>query len=314
MGPETAPIVVTACGKRKSLEPLALLRAATLDRGPAPAVAAQWTARLASADGHVPARTLYKGRAFREAEIAAAGLGSSLYVISAGLGLISADRRIPSYSLTVANGEDNVMERLAPPKDATAASWWEALHHVANGHSFDELLHGAQGLLLIAGGGSYLGMIAPELTALTTQKRGRLRIFTAAPSASLAEPLRPFVMPYDRRLERLPSARPGVLADFAQRALRHFAEHILPAASSADARGHADRVRAALAGLEAPERHRGASATDAEIVALIRRNWSTVQGRSGELHRLLRGTFNIACEQKRFRRLFAAARTRTSPE
>jgi hypothetical protein len=303
---KTAAIVITSCGKRKSLPSAKELCAETLPPSDPASIAASWAERLAVAKNRIPARKLYQGRAFREAELAAEPIGARVYIISAGLGLIPAELEIPAYSLTVANGADNILARIEPSKAATSALWWRELKLAIGGASFDDLMRASPGLVLLAGGASYLTMIADDLARLAPSDRDRLRIFSAAPRAALPGPIGGALMPYDRRLEALPG-RSGTLADFAQRALRHFAETILPESRGGTSAEHAAAVQAALDGVEAPERRRGTSKSDHEIVAIIRANWAQAGGKSAAMLRLLRDSFRIACEQKRFKKLFAAA-------
>jgi hypothetical protein len=237
---KTAAIVVTSCGKRKSLEPSESLRAGALARGDPASLARSWTARMALAPRRIPARELYQGRAFREAELAARPLSAKLYVLSAGLGLIAADREVPPYSLTVANGADNILDRLAVP-GAAPSHWWRELSIAAGSHSFAELLQGSSGLLLVAAPTAYLAMIGSDLETLECRERERLRLFTAAPLSAVPSSLHPLVMPYDRRLESLPG-RAGTLSDFAQRALRHFTDEVLNAAPDGSATIHREAV------------------------------------------------------------------------
>lgn len=306
MTAKTAAIVVTSCGKRKSIEPPAALRAAALARGDAATVARNWTAKVALAKTRVPARELYRGRAFREAELAAQPLAADVYVLSAGLGLIPAEREIPAYSLTVANGADNILARL-DGSQAAPANWWRELTLASGSHSFSELLGSTQGSVLVAAGTTYLAMVGADLEKLSPTERERLRLFTAAPRSGVPERLQPLVMPYDRRLEALPG-RAGTLSDFAQRALRHFADEILPHAPEGSLDAHSSAVLQALAGAEPPAKRRGQSMSDEAIVDLIRANIHRTNGKSAAMLRLLRDSFRVACEQKRFKKLFALAR------
>lgn len=308
MAAKTAAIVVTSCGKRKSLAPAPALCAAALRPGDPASVAKAWARHLSLAGKRVPARQLYQGRAFREAELAALPTAGGLYVISAGLGLIPAELEIPPYSLTVANGTDNILSRLESSDAAQASTWWRELTLACDSHSFKDLARKTSSVLLLAAGSSYLSMVAPDLAGLDRNEREKLRIFTAAPLHSIPAFLHQFVMPYDRRLEALPG-RSGTLSDFAQRALRHFAEIVLPAAPLASSSIHAAAVIATLEGLDAPTKRSGRSKTDDEIIALIRENWNHTAGKSTAMLRLLRDSFCVACEQKRFKKLFAVVRT-----
>lgn len=305
MRSETAPIVLTSCGKRKSCDPSPALCAGALPAGDPASVARTWAGRVAAARTRIPARQLYQGRAFREVELAARPVAAEVYIISAGLGLVGADDPIPSYSLTVASGPDNILARLEPSH--SSLSWWRALSAVSQSPSFEELLARSSGLVLLAAGRSYLSMVWSDLASLRACDRQRLRLFTAAPRDSILDDLRDITMPYDARLESFPG-RAGTLSDFAQRALRHFIEVILPACPDGDAPAHAALVSATLKGAQPPVRKRGRSVSDDEIAALIRANWNQANGKSAAMLRLLRDSFAVACEQKRFKKLFALAR------
>jgi hypothetical protein len=150
-------------------------------------------------------------------------------------------------------------------------------------------------------------MIAPELASLDPSLRNRLRIFTGSAKAPLPSILGEFVMPYDGRLNGI-AGRAGTVSDFAQRALRHFAEVVLAGKGDASASDHRQAVLASLDGLEAPVQCRGRAATDSEITNLLRANWGQGGASSGHLLRHLRSSLGIACEQKRFARLLAAVR------
>jgi hypothetical protein len=150
-------------------------------------------------------------------------------------------------------------------------------------------------------------MISSDLASLRAWDRQRLRLFTAAPRNSMPDELRDMAMPYDARLESFPG-RAGTLSDFAQRALRHFVEVILPVSLDGDADAHAALVSATLEGAQPPVRKRGRSVRDDVISALIHANWNQANGKSAAMLRLLRDSFAVACEQNRFKKLFEAAR------
>ena len=107
-------------------------------------------------------------------------------------------------------------------------------------------------------------------------------------------------MPYDARLDSL---SPGTRTDFAQRALAHFARSI-PA--TADAVRDAKAVAAALACHSAPERIERPRADDEILIMAIRRHLRATSG-IGRILRRLREQDQIACEQRRFTRLYHVA-------
>lgn len=266
-----------------------------------------WGCRIADAARNTAARDLYCGRSFREAVTAANRSGARLMVVSAGLGLVTADTMIPSYSLTVAPGAaDNILERISGKPNAS--DWWQALgHRSAFGISLVESITSSRGPVLMALSAQYLNMVAADLLKVSDKARRRFRIFCLSPRSSLPEGLRAYVMPYDARFDGAGSPVPGTRGDFAQRALVHFVEKVLPARANADLETHAKAVSRILSSLRPPEVVTRAKASDAEIITLIHRHWKAVEGRSGRMLRYLRDDLGVACEQSRFRELFNIA-------
>jgi hypothetical protein len=170
----------------------------------------------------------------------------------------------------------------------------------------EALLCRDQALLLVALPANYLKMLGGLLKALSALKEGRLRLFTGYEQYEIDPELKPYHMPYDRRLDGGPA--PGTLGDFAQRALRHFVTEVMSVVPTEDAKGHAQRVTLAQAGWERPASKSGIRLNDDELLKTIRTEWDSVQGRSTQLLRKLRDELGIACEQGRFAKLAASVR------
>lgn len=293
-------LVITNCSKRKRLPVDETLLAGTLAPGSSPEVARAWTARLRTRAPVGPAESLYGGRGFSEARRAALLLGAPLAIVSAGLGLIDGETLAPSYSLTTAGRDpDNVLAKTT----SGAAAWWSALQEATPFRS--RAVETETGLILAALSASYVGMVAEDWSAWPPERLGRLRLFTKGRPQGPAAALAGAWMPYDDRLDAVGAELAGTQSDFAQRALRHFAEAI-------KGRGSADLDRAAVMealgdhkAREVPIRER---ASDDRIEAAIRAHWAAVDGRSALMLRHLRDELGMACEQGRFRRLFHSAR------
>src|SRR3546814_21038884 len=82
------------------------MSAAALAVGSLATVSRAWAGRLRKAARVAPAWQLYCGRSFSEASGAARKLGSGLAIVSAGLGFVTGDGPVPTYSLTVARSEE----------------------------------------------------------------------------------------------------------------------------------------------------------------------------------------------------------------
>lgn len=291
--------VLASCSRRKRLPPASGLSAQSLPRKATAAIASEWNRRVRDADAETPARRLYCGRSFKEAEAAAtAGDQGRLLIASAGLGLIQADDLIPSYALTVANGApDSVLDHLTPK--GSPQTWWTSFTAEAPHHSALATLLPPRGAIIVALPDAYMRMLEADLAALPGRQRKRLRIIPSRAELKLESTLQPQVMPYDERLEGA-AGRAGARSDFVSRAARHFVEAILLAAPEANAADHARATTGALTGLSfraVPARERR---TDAEILDLIRTHWIAARGRTTVLLRILRDDLKFACEQGRF--------------
>lgn len=222
--------ILTTCSAVKSVEPLPDLLARTLDRAPLPDVSGRWNERLHAATPACCAAALYAGRGFGHALAAADGYP---WVASAGLGLLSPETQVPSYGATVAAGpEDDVFRRVDGPRDP--AGWWRGLRGSPYASTVGDLFDGT-GPVLAALSAPYLAMLADDLAGLPPTDLGLLRIFTATAVGAVDPRLQAFVMPCDRARQEDVGGYRGVVADYAQRALRHFAETVLPHAPDADA-------------------------------------------------------------------------------
>lgn len=226
--------VLTTCSALKSVRPERALFARTLARGRIEEVVGEWAGRLRAAEGTVEAASLYVGRGFGHA---AAAAGGSPWIVSAGLGLLAPRLLVPSYGATVAAGaDDDVFRRVDGPRDPGA--WWAGLGASPFACPLRDLFDG-DGPVLAALSGPYLAMLADDFAALPSSDLARLRIFTASAPRFFDARLHPYAMPCEGvSLDDVGGYR-GVVADYAQRALRHFAETVLPCAPDADVGEHA---------------------------------------------------------------------------
>lgn len=271
--------------------------------GPQAQVAAAWRHRLAQETALVQADHLYKGRAFSVARTAAARLGADFGVLSAGLGYIAGATAVPGYDLTVRDrGAASVRARMIGPFDP--AAWWQAM---AAGPYSGDLLAAVVGrdVVLVALSRPYLEMLADDLVAVARARPGVLRLFGLSLARATPSALRPYVMPYDERLERL--GQPGTRSDFAPRALAHFIDHVMPAADGLA--GQASYVETCLSRVPKAERRRDRRRGDDETLKGVIRELATREGfRSGLVLRALRDSAGWACEQSRFMQLYRAVR------
>ena len=267
---------------------MANLRADRLPTGSQAAVSAEWSRRLRSSNTHARASELYMGRGFSLGREAAEVAGVPLFVVSAGLGLVPGAREVPTYGLTVgARADDAIAARIEGRFDPQG--WWRGVRAGPFSTDWDAPFAAR--------------MIASDLATLGDDRRRRLRLFGTGIDAVLPAALAPNIMPYDARLEAI---RPGTRTDFAQRALAHFAAMVR---TSADPVGDADAVSDILSHNTAPVRIDRPRADDEFVIGAISRHMESTRG-IGRILRRVRDHDRIACEQRRFTRLYRIAETR----
>jgi len=308
------PIVITTCSNRKLHSPSEQLRACNLPNGTLEQTAERWWAHVATTSGAYYAKDLYCGRSFKEAIFASEANASPLYVISAGLGLVRPDQQIPAYDLTLSRtSEDFIKKKIVEPIDD--AEWWGAVNGThGTSTPLANLIHEhTNALVLIASSEGYIRLISKDLCALNSVDQLRLRIFGPQDLSAIPGRLHMNVMPYGGTFDGPDSPIPGTKGDFAQRALRHFVEQILPANSSvSDPDQHIKAVRLVSADWQAPKKTQRAQKSDDEIIVLVQNLWDRAKGGSGRMLRILRDEEQVACEQGRFAALFKQAKEKHS--
>jgi hypothetical protein len=300
-------VILAPCSRRKRGTPAVGLFASDLPNGRMIVVAEEWTRRVRRAHPEILASEYYTGRGPFEAKAATAESGAVLVFVSAGLGLVKASAVIPRYSLTTVPGDP---QAVGPHVDGdfSPMAWWEALRE-AGLRKRDELevvCSEAGGALVVALPGTYLRMVGTELAALPSALLSRTRI-VGAPLDAVPSPLRALWMPYDDRLDGALSTNPGTRGDFPQRAARHFFQYVLQENPAGDASDHHATVKRHLQTLSHPIRLSRRTGSDSELVRVISALLPRTAGRSSQTLALLRREAGWACEQRRFRRLFAVA-------
>lgn len=298
-------IVITSCTNRKKKVGTVLALDGTETSGSLSELAHGWQRQVQAVckpELH-SAGTLYAGRSIKEARQAAERVSATLYIASAGHGLLRWDDCIPSYNVTTSPAPGNALHQCLLRLGKSPADWWQALVQTfGKQRSLAKVVElSPHAVVLLAVPSAYLTMLGRELSSLSDDAVQRLRIITSSHGASsLPVPLQSVVMPYDERLEGL-AAYAGTRSDFPQRALRHFvvvlSGHALPLEI---ARQQVNQAMTALQKPTLPERQRK---TDDQIIALLQQNWQRLNGSATALLRYLRDDALVACEQSRFRTL-----------
>jgi hypothetical protein len=292
-------LILTNCTNRKRAPGDDVVQFRDVASGSLLRVVTQWGKLLDGTREKAPAREVYCGRSFTEALAATAQAGAELRVVSAGLGLAPAETRIPNYSATISSGsDDSILAKLA---GVTASAWWDALieesrfSKTTGPKEFERIW--------VALSGPYLNMIKHTLESWVSDGFEGLRIFSK-PTVLPAE-LIPFALPYDDRLNDPKGPIPGTEGDFAQRALAHFSKLAVRDRLTSVEEDFVT-VQSSLFGLTAPQKPSRQPKTDLEIRSIIRAEARSIGWNSSKMLRHLRDELDIACEQKRFQKLFKA--------
>ncbi len=288
--------VITNCTTRKAAGPTIGL-AQVGATGGVLSIARRWKALVHRTPPQCLAADLYKGRSIVDAAASAMSISGSLYVVSAGLGLVSAEDPVPNYDLTVVPG--SALAVMLDRQGLNPDDWWTAISRTQS-RPLSTLLVRSTAFLALPS--NYLRLVREDLAFVPPSAIGRLRIFTSeAGRSEVPDRLARCVMPYDERLETV-AGFDGTRADFPQRALRHFVDvlrgHRL---SLAEGRRAVEELMTKQRRRTLPTRTRR---SDDEIRALLGSRWDACAGSSTRLLRYLRDDARVSCEQSRFRALW----------
>ena len=308
------PIIVTTCSNRKRVAPVEALRASDLPKAPLNDLAREWAARVGAETNRTRIGDLYCGRAFSLSRKARSALKARLFVVSAGLATVAENENVPAYSLTVSPGsQDNILGRVVE-RDIDASFWWSR-HCAAStmGRSLKEVIVESNGPVLVALPATYLQMVAHELFQLPDSDLSRVRLLHRCGANETDPRLTALSLGYDARLDGPDSPIPGTQSDFAQRALSHFVDHVIPGAESAAIEEHRAAVEKALTDWRTPVIPTRRRLSDDELKQKMREHWNEARGHTSHMLRLFRDQLGLACEQGRFKNLCAQVRAEMEP-
>jgi hypothetical protein len=290
--------LITSCSSRKRSKEAELCLSPALVGTGLNETILNWQKAISERNNLYQATDLYAGRSINEARRTASLLGSPLFFVSAGMGVVSADDKIPAYNLTPVESGDGLSFALKK-HSASAAQWWSKL----SSNALSQLIRNQKKhLFLMALPASYLRMLSEDLSGCSEDDANRLRIFTSSAGAEeLPDLLRTSIIPYDERLETVIEFA-GTRSDFPQRAMHHYVEILQGHKLELGESQHLVNSFLKTCGKrEIPTRRR---LSDKQIRSLICARWSSCQGLSSRLLRALRDDELVACEQSRFSQLW----------
>jgi len=288
----------------------------SLREGTPDVVAGAWVDRVVAATSKLAASELYAGPGWQQSLAAfrfARQIGDfRLFIMSAGLGLVEADERIPAYTATFAFDIDQVSRRITTTSNPVLAhqSWWEAVNR-AQGRGVMPIADRAceSAVCLVGAGSGYLSAVARDIEA-AAHAVGPERLYivcAGAPRRVLPEVVKACLLPIGAEIESL---IPGARTSLNARAVGWLLRDVVPVTGwnrTAIVRAiEKELARASAQPAESPTIRRRLS--DEEIRNWIASQWATDPEASRSV--LLRGLrqIGLSCEQRRFRGLVARAR------
>ncbi len=302
--------LVVTCANRKTRPVPSLLRLRQVAGRTPAARAAAWVAQLeGSAEATLPARELYAGEHWQivralEETAAMAGLNTSLWVCSAGYGLISVDARLRPYAATFAGGHPDSVGAHANNR----SQWWAALAGwpgpaLGAPRTLRDLAgQEPHAVFLLALSSTYLAACADDVQGAVARLASPEHLTVISAGVRASGPLAACLVPASARLQ---PALGGTRQSLNVRILAHLLRH------PGDALTHT-RIRGVLAELLAAAppltRYARAPRTDAQVATFIRRRLTVDPGTTAS--RLLREFRDrgYACEQSRFAAVYRALR------
>jgi hypothetical protein len=299
--------LVVTCANRKTRPIPSPLRLRQIAGLPPAARATAWVDQLeGSPEPTLPARNLYAGEHWHvvrglEQTATAAGLNATLWVCSAGYGLVAADAFLRPYAATFTTGHlDSVSTN---PRDG--AAWWTALAAWPGPEpnaprTLRELARREpNAVFLLALSSVYLGACVEDVqhAAAELVSPEHLTIISAgtAPRGQLG----PHLVPADARFQ-------SMLGGTRQALNVRILAHVLRRPSLLTQRRISETLEGWLKIAPPLVKHERLPRTDAQIAGFIRRRLATEPGVTAS--RLLREfrDLDFACEQRRFSSIYHA--------
>lgn len=234
------------------------------------------------------------------AENALKGRKCELWVVSAGLGLLPADLRIPNYSATFrSNDPDSVASDRAGRSD-----WWDLLVKWGRdkrgiGSISDLARANPKATILIAVSSTYLEVIKNDLISAQKALASQDKLLVISAGARPIPELGTSHLPINASFEQIVG---GARTSLNSRMLRHIVEK--HGARKLSATHLTADLKSIARTLNAPRSFDRSRITDKDVAKFIRANLKRAHSSSASaLLRLLRDS-GLACEQKRFGRIF----------
>jgi hypothetical protein len=298
-------IFISTCTGSKTLPLTGSICADDLENGSIREVCKSWKKLVRLSEPKIPANELYCGRGFKDAKKTAELLNADHWIISAGLGLIRADKKVPVYDLTLkSQGRSNLKPKING-QAFRATKWWKELNLQNKYKNIAELVEEfPRSKIIIAISTPYYHMILEDIANIPHSDSSRIRLIGPNLPRPNSDSRNALLLPYGERLDGPRSPIKGTKSDFAQRAGLHFATYVWPSSKNRSFATHSEKIIELLKVMGTPKKIVNKKISDEEVEKIILANWEKCQGYSSVMLRILRDELKIACEQSRFKNIF----------
>lgn len=228
----------------------------------------EWANRLSAHSPSIAPKNLYRGISFHSILRAQTIIGAdNIHIVSIGQGLVGLEQPIVPYDLSIDPQHQHSLAKVITEESFQPTFWWRLINEVLERTptSLAELSQGCD-LMIVACSARFLTLINEDLTEIVQDATtmDKLRIVSTS-SNTLTSVLKPYVLPYDRRLNLMTV---GNRNDLNQRAALHFLKMVAEDEKVGSLEQHVTAVRDAL-NAKAPEAEgRGSQISSVGLVAL----------------------------------------------
>lgn len=295
-------LLISACTAKKTFPAEATLRGGTIHARSVKEYAEKWLVAVSQAPTTCSAKKLYCGTSHAAIRSAQQVSGARLMIVSAGLGLITAEQQVPAYDLTVSLGGPGPFQNSNWCYDP--ALWWKNITGVSN--PVAEAIRREVDCVVLALPADYLAMVADDLESLGDADIRKLRIITTA-RTKLSPRLMPQALRYDARLGKMLNAKNGSMASLVARSALHFLGHIHGDARLRSVLSQRRMIEEALSAAERSQRAQRRKVPDATVLDALRKMKVSERSTFSSALRTLRDVYELACESSRFKALYVKA-------
>ncbi|MFC2034896.1 hypothetical protein ACFLUJ_02110 [Chloroflexota bacterium] len=227
--------IIVSCSKRKRQEACSQMLFHTMPTMKADLLATEWLKRAGKVSQYYEAKNLYSGAGLKYASDAIAfiedqGGTSSLYLFSAGFGLIRTQDRIPAYMATFSSDINQIYKKVENSGSTADAhkAWWQSIMLKRKEDVsliFSEL--NSSDYVFFAASANYLKAAEKSIDDLISHL-GQERLFiisVAGKEAGLSSAIQSCLLPIDTSVERI---LPGPRNSINERSLLWILGEIIP--------------------------------------------------------------------------------------